>query len=175
MTAPLRGRGEFFVVCVRQKQDEIEMEAGGLGPEGPGACLERRSGAPRRDPCAPESQCVYKTRCYWILSVLSLHEIYSNKPRYHKNSRAYKVPQFLERQHAATEPHCSRGVQPGGICVHAVAARAGPRGAGVGLALRPHALLFHIVTHNLSCNFHAGISRLLIGLIIGLTRRIACR
>ena len=61
MTAPLRGRGEFFVVWVRPKQDEVEMEAGGLGPEGPGACLppgglgpegpgvclERRSGALR--------------------------------------------------------------------------------------------------------------------------------
>jgi hypothetical protein len=32
----------------RPNQDEIEMEAGaGLGPEGPGACLERRGGAPR--------------------------------------------------------------------------------------------------------------------------------
>jgi hypothetical protein len=47
MTAPLRGRGEFFVVWVRPKQDEVEMEAGGLGLEGPGACLERRSGVPR--------------------------------------------------------------------------------------------------------------------------------
>jgi hypothetical protein len=47
MAAPLRGRGEFFVVRVRPNQDEIEMEAGGLGPEGPGACLERRGGAPR--------------------------------------------------------------------------------------------------------------------------------
>ena len=52
MTAPLRGRGEFFVVWVRPKQDEVEMEAGGLGPEGPGACLERRGGAPR---CTRES------------------------------------------------------------------------------------------------------------------------
>jgi hypothetical protein len=45
MTAPyLRGRGEFFVVWVRPKQDEIEMGEGGLGPEGqgPGACLEAR-------------------------------------------------------------------------------------------------------------------------------------
>ena len=62
MTAPLRGRGEFFVVWVRPKQDEVEMEAGGLGPEGPGACLERRSGAPRcprepvrlQDPVLPD-------------------------------------------------------------------------------------------------------------------------
>lgn len=62
MTAPLRGRGEFFVVWVRPKQDEVEMEAGGLGPEGPGACLERRSGAPRcprepvrlQDPVIPD-------------------------------------------------------------------------------------------------------------------------
>jgi hypothetical protein len=38
------------------------MEAGGLGPEGPGACLERRSGAPRcsrepvrlQDPVLPD-------------------------------------------------------------------------------------------------------------------------
>jgi hypothetical protein len=43
-------------------------------------------------PGARESQCVYKTRCYRILSVLSLYEIDSIKPRYHKNSRAYKGP-----------------------------------------------------------------------------------
>jgi hypothetical protein len=48
-------------------------------------------------PGAPESQCVYKIRCYRILSVLSLYEIDSNKPRHHKNSRADKEPQFLER------------------------------------------------------------------------------
>lgn len=62
MTAPLRGRGEFFVVWVRPKQDEVETKAGGLGPEGPGACLERRSGAPRcprepvrlQDPVIPD-------------------------------------------------------------------------------------------------------------------------
>lgn len=58
MTAPLRGRGEFFVVWVRPKQDEVEMEAGGLGPEGPGACLEGEV----VHPGAPESQCVYKIR-----------------------------------------------------------------------------------------------------------------
>jgi hypothetical protein len=52
MTAPLRGRGEVFVVWVRPKQDEIEMEARGLGSEGPGACLKRRGGAPR---CTRES------------------------------------------------------------------------------------------------------------------------
>ena len=69
------------------------MEAGGLGPEGPGACLERRSGAPRcprepvrlQDPVIPD------------LVSASLYKLNSNKPRYHKNSRAYKVPQFLER------------------------------------------------------------------------------
>jgi hypothetical protein len=46
----------------RPKQDEIEMEARGLGPEGPGACLERRSSAPRctrepvrlQDPVIPD-------------------------------------------------------------------------------------------------------------------------
>jgi hypothetical protein len=65
----------------------------GLGQEGPGACLERRSGAP----WSPESQCVYKIRCHRILSVLSLYDIDSTKPRYHKNSRAYKEPQFLGR------------------------------------------------------------------------------
>jgi hypothetical protein len=48
-------------------------------------------------PGAPESQCVYEIRCHRILSVLSLYELNSNKPRYHKNSRAYKEPQFLER------------------------------------------------------------------------------
>jgi hypothetical protein len=41
---------------------------------------------------------------------------------------------------AATEPHCSRGVQPGGICVYVGTARAGPRRSGVGLAPRPQAL-----------------------------------
>jgi hypothetical protein len=41
---------------------------------------------------------------------------------------------------AATEPHCSRGVQPGGICVYAGTARAGSRRSGVGLAPRPQAL-----------------------------------
>jgi hypothetical protein len=30
---------------------------------------------------APESQCVYKVRCYRVLSVLSLYEIDSIKPR----------------------------------------------------------------------------------------------
>jgi hypothetical protein len=48
-------------------------------------------------PGAPGSQCVYRTRCYRILSVLSLYEIGSIKPRHHKGSRAYKGPQFLER------------------------------------------------------------------------------
>jgi hypothetical protein len=42
---------------------------------------------------------------------------------------------------AATEPHCSRGVQPGGIYVHVGAARADSRRpAGAGLAPRPQAL-----------------------------------
>jgi hypothetical protein len=40
---------------------------------------------------------------------------------------------------AATEPHCSRGVQPGGICVCVSAARAGSRRPGAGLAPRPQA------------------------------------
>jgi hypothetical protein len=43
-------------------------------------------------------------------------------------------------QQAATEPHCSRGVQPGGICVYVGAARADSRGPGAGNAPRPHAL-----------------------------------
>jgi hypothetical protein len=34
MAAPLRGRGEVLVVRVRPNQDEIEMEAGGLGLQG---------------------------------------------------------------------------------------------------------------------------------------------
>jgi hypothetical protein len=41
---------------------------------------------------------------------------------------------------ATTEPHCSRGVQPGGICMHVGTARADSRGSGVGLATRPQAL-----------------------------------
>jgi hypothetical protein len=41
---------------------------------------------------------------------------------------------------ATTEPHCSRGVQPGGICVYVGTARADPRRSGVGLAPRPQAL-----------------------------------
>jgi hypothetical protein len=48
-------------------------------------------------PGAPGSQCVYEIRCHRILSVLSLYDLNSNKPRYHKGSRAYKEPQFLER------------------------------------------------------------------------------
>jgi hypothetical protein len=48
-------------------------------------------------------------------------------------------------QHATTEPHCSRGVQPGGICVHMAGtaratARADSRRSGVGLAPGPQAL-----------------------------------
>jgi hypothetical protein len=43
-------------------------------------------------------------------------------------------------QHAATEPHCSRGVQPGGICAHVGTARADSRGAGAGRAPRPRVL-----------------------------------
>jgi hypothetical protein len=41
---------------------------------------------------------------------------------------------------ATTEPHCSRGVQPGGIYVYVGTARADSRGSGVGLAKRPQAL-----------------------------------
>jgi hypothetical protein len=41
---------------------------------------------------------------------------------------------------ATTEPHCSRGVQPGGICVHVGTARADSRRSGAGLAPRPQAL-----------------------------------
>jgi hypothetical protein len=55
-------------------------------------------------PGAPGSQCVYKIRCHRILSVLSLYEIDSIKPRYHKNSRAYKEPQFLGRALRTTWP-----------------------------------------------------------------------
>jgi hypothetical protein len=41
---------------------------------------------------------------------------------------------------ATTEPHCSRGVQPGGIYVHVGTARAGSRRSGAGLAPRLQAL-----------------------------------
>ena len=41
---------------------------------------------------------------------------------------------------APTEPHFSRGVQPGGIYVYVGTARAGSRRSGVGLAPRPQAL-----------------------------------
>jgi hypothetical protein len=40
---------------------------------------------------------------------------------------------------ATTEPHCSRGVQPGGIYVYVVQ-REPTRRSGVGLAPRPQAL-----------------------------------
>jgi hypothetical protein len=43
-------------------------------------------------------------------------------------------------QQATTEPHCSRGVQPGSICVHTGTARANSRGPGAGLASRPQTL-----------------------------------
>jgi hypothetical protein len=56
-------------------------------------------------PGAPESQCVYKIRCYRILSVRSLYKLNGNMPRDHKYSGAYKVPQFLERQ-LLTAPRC---------------------------------------------------------------------
>jgi hypothetical protein len=48
-------------------------------------------------PGAPESQCVYKTWQFAGSCQRSLYEIDINKPRYHKNSRAHKEPQFLER------------------------------------------------------------------------------
>jgi hypothetical protein len=41
---------------------------------------------------------------------------------------------------ATTEPHCSRGVQPGGICVYVGASRADSRRSGAGLAPGPQAL-----------------------------------
>jgi hypothetical protein len=41
---------------------------------------------------------------------------------------------------ATTEPHCSRGVQPGGICVYVGTARADSRRSGIGLVPRPQAL-----------------------------------
>jgi hypothetical protein len=64
-------RGEGFVVRVRPNQDGIEMEAGGLGPEGPGALVPAWKGEVVH-PGAPESQCVYRALFYRILSVLSL-------------------------------------------------------------------------------------------------------
>jgi hypothetical protein len=88
MAAPLRGRGEFFVVWVRPKQDEIEMEAGAWGQRGLVPAWEGEV----VHPGVPESQCVYKTRCYRIWSVPSLYGIDSIKPRYHMNSRTYKEP-----------------------------------------------------------------------------------
>jgi hypothetical protein len=66
MAVPLRGGGGFFVVWVRPKQDEVEMDAGGLVPAWKGEVVH---------PSAPGSQCVYRTRCYRILSVHSLYEI----------------------------------------------------------------------------------------------------
>jgi hypothetical protein len=46
-------------------------------------------------------------------------------------------------QHATTEPHCSRGVQPGGICAYVV--QRGPTPGGAGSCLR----------QGRSCWFHA--------------------
>jgi hypothetical protein len=42
-------------------------------------------------------------------------------------------------QQATTEPHCSRGVQPGGIYVYVSTARADSQRSGAGLAPRPQA------------------------------------
>jgi hypothetical protein len=72
LAAPLReSRGEGFVVRVRPNQDGIEMEAGGLGPEGPGPLVPAWKGEVVH-PGAPESQCVYRALFNRILSVLSL-------------------------------------------------------------------------------------------------------
>jgi hypothetical protein len=53
--------------------------------------------------------------------------------------RNVEQPHAVELQ-ATTEPHCSRGVQPGGIYVCVGTARADSRRSGVGLAPRPQAL-----------------------------------
>jgi hypothetical protein len=42
---------------------------------------------------------------------------------------------------ATTGPHCSRGVQPGGICAYVVQREPTPGGPGPGLCARPKALL----------------------------------
>jgi hypothetical protein len=74
---------------VRPKQDELEMEAGGLGPEGPPG-----------PPCAPGAEVVHALWCtrgepvrlqdpfYRALSVLSHFKKYiGQKPRINKNYR----------------------------------------------------------------------------------------
>jgi hypothetical protein len=68
-------------------------------------------------PGAPGSQCVYRIRCHRILSVLSLLELSSNTPRYHKNARAYKgEPQFLERRSPSTNTQHAPVFAPGSLC-----------------------------------------------------------
>jgi hypothetical protein len=69
------------------------MEAGGLGRGAwclPGKAkwctpVPQRASASTRSGATGSCQCTHFTK------------LNSNKPRYHKNSRAYKVPQFLER------------------------------------------------------------------------------
>jgi hypothetical protein len=47
---------------------------------------------------------------------------------------------FAVELQAPNEPHCSRGVQPGGNYVYVGIARADSRRSGVGVAPRPQAL-----------------------------------
>jgi hypothetical protein len=79
-------RFSLFGCVQNRKQDEIEMEAGGLGSEGPGTCLEMRGGALwcTRDPVrlqdtgfgfAGSCQCFH------------FYEIHRIKPRTNKNYR----------------------------------------------------------------------------------------
>jgi hypothetical protein len=98
MTAPLWGRGEFFVVRVRPKQDGV-----GRGPGLRGAwCLPGKARW-----CTLAHQRASASTgfgFYRVLSVISIYKIDSNKPRYHNNSRADKEPQFLERLHRTSLP-----------------------------------------------------------------------
>jgi hypothetical protein len=45
---------------------------------------------------------------------------------------------------ATTEPHCSRGVQPGGICVYVVQREPTPGGPGLGLRPGRKRFLFQL-------------------------------
>jgi hypothetical protein len=79
-------RFSLFGCVQNRKQDEIEMEAGGLGSEGPGTCLEMRGGALW---CTREPVRLQDTGFGFAGSCQCFHfyEIHRIKPRTNKNYR----------------------------------------------------------------------------------------